>query len=173
MWTIWSQFSILSAIEEGKCIFYNIRNFVRFQLSTSIAALMLISLSTILDKPNPLNPMQILWINVIMDGPPGTTTLILLLHIHKSIHRFKTKPLYYILYSLFFSSHEDFINMISLLICQNFRHSRFCHEEKNWNFSHLLNKFQITLPLMWDYPKRVIYPLIESHCFSETSTRLN
>ena len=96
MWTIWSQFSILSAIEEGKCIFYNIRNFVRFQLSTSIAALMLISLSTILDKPNPLNPMQILWINVIMDGPPGTTTLILLLHIHKSIHRFKTKPLYYI-----------------------------------------------------------------------------
>ena len=72
MWTIWSQFPILSAIEEGKCIFYNIRNFVRFQLSTSIAALMLISLSTILDKPNPLNPMQILWINVIMDGPPGT-----------------------------------------------------------------------------------------------------
>ena len=63
--------TILSAIEEGKCIFYNIRNFVRFQLSTSIAALMLISLSTILDKPNPLNPMQILWINVIMDGPPG------------------------------------------------------------------------------------------------------
>lgn len=63
--------TILSAIEEGKCIFYNIRNFVRFQLSTSIAALMLISLSTLLDIPNPLNPMQILWINVIMDGPPA------------------------------------------------------------------------------------------------------
>ena len=70
--------TILSAIEEGKCIFYNIRNFVRFQLSTSIAALMLISLSTILDKPNPLNPMQILWINVIMDGPPGTIIFFLL-----------------------------------------------------------------------------------------------
>ena len=28
--------TILSAIEEGKCIFNNIRNFVRFQLSTSI-----------------------------------------------------------------------------------------------------------------------------------------
>eukprot|EP00093_Oithona_nana_P013027 13027.XXX_519129_522590_1 [CDS] Oithona nana genome sequencing. len=63
--------TILSAIEEGKCIFYNIRNFVRFQLSTSIAALMLISISTILDRPNPLNPMQILWINIIMDGPPA------------------------------------------------------------------------------------------------------
>lgn len=63
--------TILSAIEEGKSIFYNIRNFVRFQLSTSIAALMLISLSTLLDIPNPLNAMQILWINVIMDGPPA------------------------------------------------------------------------------------------------------
>ncbi|XP_013136423.1 PREDICTED: calcium-transporting ATPase type 2C member 1 [Papilio polytes] len=57
-----------SAIEEGKCIFYNIRNFVRFQLSTSIAALSLIALATLMGIPNPLNAMQILWINIIMDG---------------------------------------------------------------------------------------------------------
>ena len=63
--------TILAAIEEGKCIFNNIKNFVTFQLSTSIAALMLISISTLLDIPNPLNPMQILWINIIMDGPPA------------------------------------------------------------------------------------------------------
>ncbi|XP_053401616.1 calcium-transporting ATPase type 2C member 1-like isoform X2 [Mercenaria mercenaria] len=61
----------LSAIEEGKAIFYNIRNFVRFQLSTSIAALSLIALSTLFKLPNPLNAMQILWINIIMDGPPA------------------------------------------------------------------------------------------------------
>ena len=63
--------TILAAIEEGKSIFYNIRNFVRFQMSTSIAALSLITLSTLMDTPNPLNPMQILWINIIMDGPPA------------------------------------------------------------------------------------------------------
>ncbi|XP_075253870.1 calcium-transporting ATPase type 2C member 1-like [Convolutriloba macropyga] len=63
--------TILSAVEEGKCIFYNIKNFVRFQLSTSIAALTLIATSTILQIPNPLNAMQILWINIIMDGPPA------------------------------------------------------------------------------------------------------
>ncbi|XP_025115359.1 calcium-transporting ATPase type 2C member 1-like [Pomacea canaliculata] len=63
--------TILSAIEEGKSIFYNIRNFVRFQLSTSIAALSLIALSTLMRLPNPLNAMQILWINIIMDGPPA------------------------------------------------------------------------------------------------------
>jgi Ca2+-transporting ATPase len=64
-------YTIMAAIEEGKGIFYNIRNFVRFQLSTSIAALSLIAISTFLDLPNPLNPMQILWINIIMDGPPA------------------------------------------------------------------------------------------------------
>ncbi|XP_039755340.1 calcium-transporting ATPase type 2C member 1 isoform X1 [Pararge aegeria] len=63
--------TIISAIEEGKCIFYNIRNFVRFQLSTSIAALSLIALATLMGVPNPLNAMQILWINIIMDGPPA------------------------------------------------------------------------------------------------------
>ncbi|XP_026463136.1 calcium-transporting ATPase type 2C member 1-like [Ctenocephalides felis] len=63
--------TILSAIEEGKGIFYNIRNFVRFQLSTSIAALSLIALATLIGIPNPLNAMQILWINIIMDGPPA------------------------------------------------------------------------------------------------------
>jgi Ca2+-transporting ATPase len=60
-----------AAIEEGKGIFYNIRNFVRFQLSTSIAALFLIALATLMGIPNPLNAMQILWINIIMDGPPA------------------------------------------------------------------------------------------------------
>ncbi|XP_070575589.1 calcium-transporting ATPase type 2C member 1-like isoform X2 [Ptychodera flava] len=63
--------TIMSAIEEGKAIFYNIKNFVRFQLSTSIAALTLIALATMLQFPNPLNAMQILWINIIMDGPPA------------------------------------------------------------------------------------------------------
>ncbi|XP_037906011.1 calcium-transporting ATPase type 2C member 1 isoform X2 [Hermetia illucens] len=63
--------TIIAAIEEGKSIFYNIRNFVRFQLSTSIAALSLIALATLMGIANPLNAMQILWINIIMDGPPA------------------------------------------------------------------------------------------------------
>uniref|UniRef100_A0A8D3D969 Calcium-transporting ATPase n=1 Tax=Scophthalmus maximus TaxID=52904 RepID=A0A8D3D969_SCOMX len=63
--------TIMLAIEEGKGIYNNIKNFVRFQLSTSIAALTLISLATLMNFPNPLNAMQILWINIIMDGPPA------------------------------------------------------------------------------------------------------
>ena len=55
--------TILSAIEEGKGIFYNIQNFLTFQLSTSVAALSLVLISTFLGFKNPLNAMQILWIS--------------------------------------------------------------------------------------------------------------
>jgi len=63
--------TLLPAVEEGKSIFLNIQNFLAFQLSTAVAALSLITLSTIFQLPNPLNPMQILFINILMDGPPS------------------------------------------------------------------------------------------------------
>ncbi|TDL13516.1 calcium ATPase, partial [Rickenella mellea] len=63
--------TILSAIEEGKSIFHNIQNFLSFQLSTAVAALTLITLSTFFGLSNPLNAMQILFINILMDGPPS------------------------------------------------------------------------------------------------------
>lgn len=55
--------TILRAIEQGKGIFYNIQNFITFQLSTSVAALSLVLVSTTLGFKNPLNAMQILWIS--------------------------------------------------------------------------------------------------------------
>nr|CTP82031.1 BMA-PMR-1 [Brugia malayi] len=64
-------YTIQAAVEEGKGIYHNITNFVRFQLSTSVAALSLIAISTLFEFENPLNAMQILWINIIMDGPPA------------------------------------------------------------------------------------------------------
>lgn len=63
--------TILHSIEEGKGIFNNIQNFITFQLSTSVASLALVFLCTCLGFKTPLNAMQILWINIIMDGPPA------------------------------------------------------------------------------------------------------
>eukprot|EP01088_Endostelium_zonatum_P004259 TRINITY_DN15467_c0_g1_i1.p1 TRINITY_DN15467_c0_g1~~TRINITY_DN15467_c0_g1_i1.p1 ORF type:complete len:968 (+),score=232.89 TRINITY_DN15467_c0_g1_i1:169-3072(+) len=63
--------TIVSAIEEGKSIYQNIMNFLRFQLTTSLATLCIITVSTVFGYPLPFNPIQILWINVIMDGPPA------------------------------------------------------------------------------------------------------
>ena len=75
--------TILRAIEQGKGIFYNIQNFITFQLSTSVAALSLVLISTALKLKNPLNAMQILWISKsrVPTGPPHkslTTDLVLL-----------------------------------------------------------------------------------------------
>jgi len=63
--------TIVKSVAEGKGIFYNIRNFLAFQLSTSFAALSMEFIATVLGMPSPLNAMQILWINIIMDGPPA------------------------------------------------------------------------------------------------------
>jgi len=63
--------TITRAVAEGKGIFFNIRHFLSFQLSTSFAALLMQSIATAIGLPSPLNAMQILWINIIMDGPPA------------------------------------------------------------------------------------------------------
>jgi Ca2+-transporting ATPase len=61
----------VKAVREGRTIFDNIRRFVRFQLSTNIGAILTITSSSIIGLPVPFNPIQVLWINIIMDGPPA------------------------------------------------------------------------------------------------------
>jgi len=63
--------TIVRAVKEGRTIFDNIRRFVRFQLSTNIGAILTITSSSIMGIPVPFNPIQVLWINIIMDGPPA------------------------------------------------------------------------------------------------------
>lgn len=63
--------TIVRAVKEGRIIFDNIRRFVRFQLSTNIGAILTITIAPFLSLPVPFNPIQVLWINIIMDGPPA------------------------------------------------------------------------------------------------------
>ncbi|KZX15194.1 calcium-transporting ATPase 1 [Methanobrevibacter cuticularis] len=63
--------TIIGAIEEGRKIFDNIKRFVKFQVSTNVGAILTIVAASILSLPIPFNPIQILWINIIMDGPPA------------------------------------------------------------------------------------------------------
>ena len=64
--------NIVHAIEEGRKIYQNIRNFVRYQVSTNVAAVALIVISTFVFGWNlPLTATQILVINILMDGPPA------------------------------------------------------------------------------------------------------
>ncbi len=63
--------TIIYAIKEGRTIYSNIKRFLKFQLSTNIAAILTILISSIIRIPLPFNPVQLLWINIIMDGPPA------------------------------------------------------------------------------------------------------
>ncbi|HHJ38191.1 MAG TPA: calcium-translocating P-type ATPase, PMCA-type [Methylothermaceae bacterium] len=63
--------TIVGAVKEGRTIYDNILKFVRFQLSTNIGAILSLLIAPFLGLPLPLNPIQILWINIIMDGPPA------------------------------------------------------------------------------------------------------
>lgn len=65
--------SIVNAVAEGRTIYDNIVKFVRFQLSTNVGAILSVLGSSLLGLPAPFTAIQILWINIIMDGPPAMT----------------------------------------------------------------------------------------------------
>ncbi|MFN8028442.1 MAG: cation-transporting P-type ATPase [Acidimicrobiia bacterium] len=67
--------TIVRAVEGGRTIYANIVKFVRFQLTTNLAAITTILAATILAIPAGggafFAPLAILWVNLIMDGPPA------------------------------------------------------------------------------------------------------
>ena len=64
--------NIVSAVEEGRKLYQNIRNFVRYQISTNVAAVTLVIVTTFFFGWNlPLTATQLLVINILMDGPPA------------------------------------------------------------------------------------------------------
>jgi Ca2+-transporting ATPase len=65
--------TIVAAVEEGRVIYDNIRKFVKYLLTTNSSELWLMLLAPFLGMPLPLLPLQILWINLITDGPTALT----------------------------------------------------------------------------------------------------
>ena len=65
--------TIVKAIKEGRKIYYNIKRFVKFQVSTNVGAILTIVGTSLLSLPLPFNPVQLLWLNIVMDGPPAQT----------------------------------------------------------------------------------------------------
>ncbi|MFW6042424.1 MAG: cation-translocating P-type ATPase [Chloroflexota bacterium] len=63
--------TIVSAVEEGRVIFDNIRKFIRYTLSSNTGELWVMLTAPFFGMPLPLLPLQILWINLVTDGVPG------------------------------------------------------------------------------------------------------
>ncbi|NTV53965.1 MAG: cation-translocating P-type ATPase [Syntrophaceae bacterium] len=63
--------SIVSAIEEGRVIYSNIRKFVYFLLACNVGEIFIIFGSMLLGLPIPMRPIQLLWLNLVSDGAPA------------------------------------------------------------------------------------------------------
>lgn len=63
--------SIVSAVEEGRIIYSNIRKFVFYLLSCNVGEILVIFIATILGWPLPLTAIQLLILNLITDGAPA------------------------------------------------------------------------------------------------------
>lgn len=63
--------SIVSAVEQGRVIYANIRKFVYYLLSCNMAEIMVIFLAILAGLPSPLTAIQLLWLNLVTDGAPA------------------------------------------------------------------------------------------------------
>jgi len=59
--------SIITAVKYGRNIFDCIRKFLQFQLTVNIVAIFMAFLGAVVIKESPLTPIQMLWVNLIMD----------------------------------------------------------------------------------------------------------
>ena len=60
--------SIMRAMMWGRCVFDNVRRFLQFQLTVNVSALIISFLGAIIFETSPLKPVQLLWVNLIMDS---------------------------------------------------------------------------------------------------------
>ena len=65
--------TLVHAVKQGRTLYDNIVKFVRFQLATTIGAILTVLLAPFLGLANPFTAVQILWIAIIMDGPPAVS----------------------------------------------------------------------------------------------------
>ena len=63
--------TIVKAVQWGRGIYDNFQRFIQFQLTVNFASVIVVLLLTLTGLKAPFTAIQLLWINIIMDGPPA------------------------------------------------------------------------------------------------------
>ncbi|MCC3869749.1 calcium-translocating P-type ATPase, PMCA-type [Terrisporobacter mayombei] len=63
--------TIVKGIKWGRGIYDNFQRFVQFQLTVNVVAFLIAIISQVLGQEMPFTTIQLLWVNIIMDGPPA------------------------------------------------------------------------------------------------------
>jgi Ca2+-transporting ATPase len=79
--------TIVTAVEHGRVIFNNIRKFILFLLSGNVGEILAVGVASLMNFPLPLLPLQILFINLLLDVFPA-----LALGVGEGIHGIMQKP---------------------------------------------------------------------------------
>lgn len=65
--------TIVKAIAWGRGIYENFKRFIQFQLTVNVSSVIVVFVSILMGLKAPFTALQLLWINIIMDGPPALT----------------------------------------------------------------------------------------------------
>ena len=63
--------TIVSAVEEGRTIYDNVRKFIKYTMTSNAGEIWVMLLAPFFGMPLPLTALQILWVNLVTDGLPG------------------------------------------------------------------------------------------------------
>lgn len=65
--------TIVRAVQWGRGVYENFKRFIQFQLTVNVSSVIVVFVSILLGLKAPFTTLQLLWINIIMDGPPALT----------------------------------------------------------------------------------------------------
>ena len=65
--------TIVKAVHWGRGIYENFQRFIQFQLTVNLSSVIVVLVSLLAGFKSPFTALQLLWINIIMDGPPALT----------------------------------------------------------------------------------------------------